>query len=235
MNVFDESILHGVNTLAGRSRVFDAVMAYCSVGDLVKGGVFALLIWWLWFQPTATPERKRNLIVAILGTLPAVAVARGIALSVPFRPRPFFEPELHFVVPYSVDPESLLHWSAFPSDHAAMFVALATGLCFVTRRIGALAVAWVGLVILFPRVYVGAHHPTDILAGALVGVTIALLARMSVAQRGAAQRGAAWIQRQETARPAVFHAGLFLMTWQIADLFVPLRELAHFLKTLAAA
>lgn len=230
MNSFDESTLHGLNAFAGQSRVFDAVMAFLSVADVMKGGLFAVLVWWLWFAPNTRVEHKRDMLIAMLAAVPAIAIARAIALLAPFRPRPFAEPELGFVVPYAVEPNTLMDWSAFPSDHAAMFMAIAVGLMFVNRRIGIASVVYVVIVILLPRIYVGAHHPTDILAGGAIGIVAALAGRLTVF-RGMAD----WALTFETRMPAVFYPGLFVITWQIANLFTPIREFGHFLKTLVAA
>jgi undecaprenyl-diphosphatase len=230
MNSFDQSILLGLNAYAGQSRVFDSVMAFFSVADIAKGGVFCVVIWWLWFARQTRTEQKRDMLIAMMCAVPAIAIARSIALLATFRPRPFAQPELHFVVPYAVEPESLLDWSAFPSDHAAMFMAIAVGLIFVNRRIGWFLVAYALLVILLPRIYVGAHHPTDILAGAAIGIVAAFVGRL-----GLVKRIGDWAMTLETRYPSFFYTGLFLLTWQLASLFTPLREVGHFLKTLVHA
>jgi undecaprenyl-diphosphatase len=49
----------------------------------------------------------------------AILAARILALTLPFRVRPRFEPALHFVVPAG-NVSDLVDWSAFPSDHAAI-------------------------------------------------------------------------------------------------------------------
>jgi len=60
----------------------------------------------------------------------------------------------------------------FPSDHAVLFFALATGLFMAHRKLGIAAYAWVIVAICFPRLYLGIHWPTDVIAGAAVGVAL---------------------------------------------------------------
>ncbi|MFC8427753.1 phosphatase PAP2 family protein [Streptomyces sp. NPDC057253] len=62
-------------------------------------------------------------------------------------------------------------WS-FPSNHAAIAAASAVALLFVSRRLGAWAVA-AALAMAASRVWVGVHYPHDVLAGLAVGAAVA--------------------------------------------------------------
>src|SRR6202049_3526488 len=78
------------------------------------------------------------------GELSAEEQAQGaLAGLLPYRERPFFDPALHFQWPYHVDADQFIRWSSFPSDHAALFSALAMGLFFRNRRAGAVVFAYV--------------------------------------------------------------------------------------------
>src|SRR3954468_1915228 len=69
-------------------------------------------------------------------------------------------------------------WS-FPSNHAAIAAAAAMALWFVSRRLGAVAVA-AACAMAISRVWVGAHYPHDVAAGVVVGVLVAVCAMVAV-------------------------------------------------------
>src|ERR1051325_5119188 len=100
-----------------------------------------------------------------------------------------------------------MQWSAFPSDHAALYVALATGICLVSWRLGLIALIWTTLIVLFPRLYVGAHHPSDLIVGSLIGAVCVCLA-CTRPVRARLQWLIEWADRW----PSFFYPLLFLVT-----------------------
>ncbi|MFK4120887.1 phosphatase PAP2 family protein [Streptomyces longwoodensis] len=69
-------------------------------------------------------------------------------------------------------------WS-FPSNHAVIAVAAAVALLFVSRRLGTLACG-AAVAMAVSRVWIGVHYPHDVLAGVLVGISVALPAMLVV-------------------------------------------------------
>jgi membrane-associated phospholipid phosphatase len=61
---------------------------------------------------------------------------------------------------------------SFPSDHATTAGAVAAGLFLANRRWGIVAVG-LALLMAFTRVYVGAHYPSDVIAGLALGAAVA--------------------------------------------------------------
>ena len=110
-----------------------------------------------------------------IGSFGAVWLALAFAIGVA-RHRPF-ETQL--------GPPSSTH--SFPSGHAATSFACATVLSFYVPRYRVACFGLAALVAL-SRVYNGMHYPTDVLAGALLGVLIALLLLAAVRRRSRRER-----------------------------------------------
>jgi undecaprenyl-diphosphatase len=84
--------------------------------------------------------------------------------------------------PHGYDPlVGLPHSSSFPSGHATMSFACATVLAALEPR-AAPAFFTLAAAIAYSRLYLGVHWPLDVLAGAALGVTTALLL-LAVARR----------------------------------------------------
>jgi undecaprenyl-diphosphatase len=66
--------------------------------------------------------------------------------------------------------------TSFPSGHAASAAAFATGVA-LEHRAGAAAIAPLAAAVGYSRVHVGVHHVSDVVAGAALGVGVALATR----------------------------------------------------------
>jgi undecaprenyl-diphosphatase len=151
-----------------------------------------------------------------------IFIARVLALSLPFRPRPAHNPELVFQLPYGVAATNLEGWSSFPSDHAALLFALVTGIFFISRILGALIAVYLLFIIVLTRIYLGLHYPTDLLAGAILGIAITWVAIRSNLFAYFTKLG----QYLHDNKPALFYPLFFFFTYQIATMFIDLRDLA---------
>ncbi len=75
------------------------------------------------------------------------------------------------------------HTTSFPSGHSASAAAFAAGVALESPRWGA-ALAPVAASVAFSRVYTGVHYPSDVLAGAALGLGAALAVRGLAPTRG---------------------------------------------------
>ncbi|MEP7297096.1 MAG: phosphatase PAP2 family protein [Burkholderiales bacterium] len=153
----------------------------------------------------------------------AAAVSVLLTKILPLRLRPVFDPTLNLGM-LQVTPD----WarvSSLPSDHAALFVAMACGLIFVSRKWGWLALVDVVLFVCVPRAYVGLHYFWDLVAGAAIGVVFAWLCNTEFFRTRVSER----LMKLEASNAAVFYGAMFALTTQIADLFHDARQAAGLL------
>lgn len=223
----DFKLVEFINGFAQQNWIFDKIISDITHMPLIKGGVFVAALWWMWFS-TKTPQRlsaegNRMFVVrSIVGGFVAIALGRCLQQAMPERLRPMHNPQqLGFQLPYGENPGSLQDWSSFPSDHATLFFALSTAIFLWSRAWGAVAFLWSLVIVCMPRIYMGYHYPSDIVIGAVLGVsTMVVVHRIAVPSRTFDV-----IKRYEAAYPAAFYAFAFVITYQIATLFDDVRQL----------
>jgi undecaprenyl-diphosphatase len=104
-----------------------------------------------------------------------------------------------------------------------LIAALVVAVLLLNRLIGMLAVIWAVCIVLLPRVYLGLHYPSDIVAGAALGAVI-----MVTAQRLAApQELAPVLMRLEDEHRGLAHGAFFAFSYLCATMFSDLRELVQ--------
>ena len=163
MGDLDLKLLRWMRTHGHTRAVEDAAVALGKAGN--NG-----LVWFLLGAALAIIDNDRWeswLICALLGPF-AIGLNYAIKLAVR-RPRPVLEG----LPPLGGAPSSL----SFPSAHAFSSFAVATAMFRVDpATAGAFAVA---AAISLGRPYLGMHYPSDVLAGALLGVALGLIVPLS--------------------------------------------------------
>jgi undecaprenyl-diphosphatase len=138
---------------------------------LGKGWVLIwLLLSWVW--ATGRPARGRPALVAILAlllVLPTIPSLKVLAQ----RPRPADIVKVHS---RAEDRIALIRSWSFPSGDAAAVFAVATALAPFVRRQWSIILFTISSIIGILRVVVLAHYPSDVCAGAAIGMLISRLA-----------------------------------------------------------
>ena len=224
MNSFDSNVVSFLNDFARHWKSFDQLMVFAANSPVVKGGLIVACLWWLWFRrESRDPSRRDHVIATVLTAIVAVLVARLLAGTLPFRDRPMASAAQHFVRPYGARGHGLESWNSFPSDHAVLFFALAAGLYRAHRPFGIAGLLWAAIVVSFPRVYLGLHWPTDIIAGAALGIAFGWLGTARVVCDTIRERVLPWSETY----PSAFYAAAFLVMFEIMILFGDAREGLH--------
>ncbi|WP_368623840.1 phosphatase PAP2 family protein [Paraburkholderia sp. BR13444] len=189
-----------------------------------KGLVLIPLLWWMWFQRGDRREWRREMVLAtLLSGLLALFVGRLLTHWLPFRVRPVFSSELHLRFAGRVIGDAQLStWSSFPSDHAMLWMAIATGIFLVWRAVGVLVLIYAVLVICVPRAYLGFHYPSDLLVGALIGAGITYLMTRDAIRVRYATPALRWMERY----PGPSASLAFMLCLELATQFDELRKLA---------
>lgn len=151
------------------SRVLDETMpvvSYLGVWWLGSGVLVAVVLW----------RRSRACLLAGLAYGVAGGASIGLKIVVT-RPRP--DPLLGAIVrhpPAAGMEGALLSWeyTSFPSAHTTAVFAAATLIAHYLPRYRACAYG-VASAVGLSRVYLGVHYPTDVLAGAMLGVGLTKL------------------------------------------------------------
>jgi undecaprenyl-diphosphatase len=154
-----------INGPAGHHTALDTAM-----GDAANWAVPVFIgivaVWFILGWALGRPVERRGAVLALLAAGGALLVNQML-IRIWDRPRPFLAHPVHVLVSRSTD-------SSFPSDHAAASIAIAVAVLLLHRRIGLLVLA-TAVLVCFSRVYVGAHYPGDVLAGAAIGLGVTLL------------------------------------------------------------
>jgi undecaprenyl-diphosphatase len=215
-----------LNSCAGRWWTLDRFAKFLQSNDLAQGLFSIAVFYYVWFQPrefestAQTVERRQQLLFTLFMCIPAVLTARAAALLLPYRMRPIFNPALHLHLAHTFDPQLLISWSSFPSDHAVFYFTLATGIFLISRKAGLLLYLHAVLVICLPRLYLGVHYPSDILTGALLGCGFGY----STQWRGLRSLATQPAFRLRERSMGVFHAALFYFAYETAHMYEDLRR-----------
>ncbi|NOX81729.1 MAG: phosphatase PAP2 family protein [Alphaproteobacteria bacterium] len=205
---------------------FTQAVIYLADSYLLKGGVLIALLF-----IAAAPARRRffssdNLHIPRTAgaVLISTLVSRMLQLILPHRDRPFTAQVSEYV------DAGYVGMSSFPSDHAVLMTTIATAIFIRNRTLGLIAFGWTLAAILAPRIYLGLHHPSDILAGVALGAGICWAVMRAPAPPGFRT----WVETLETKYPAPLYLLAFLFAFETARNFGDARAVARMVLDMVA-
>jgi undecaprenyl-diphosphatase len=213
-------VIHAFNAVAGRSQLLDRGIHALTSRDLLQGAVFVALIWYLWFDTPDVGVRARLLTGNLAATLGGM-LSRLLQIVLPTHLRPLHTPSLGFVMPMGVQPDTLNHFDAFPSDHGAVLFGLAIVIYRLRPRLGGFAIVW-ATIVSASRIYEGYHYPSDVVGS----IGLALIVVSVFDNHWLTDLAHRLLVFEQTWRPT-FYLLAFLVTYQIATLFDDVREIGR--------
>ena len=169
----DSEIVLWLNQWVGRFPALDAVQKVV-VSDYFIPVSMSLCLLAMWFAGKDPDSRDANQ-RAVLRALIAIAFANLAVLTLNqhyFRERPFVDHELTLLFYQPTD-------SSFPSNPAAVGFAIASSMWQGRPKLGLFLYGFAALWGL-SRIFAGVFYPSDVVAGALLGVAISHLVAVAL-------------------------------------------------------
>lgn len=159
MSHIDYSIFQIINHFAISERFLNPLMIF--LAEKAEYLFFAGIIFY-WFYRKS--QNRKMVIEAILAACVALSINGEIGHFF-YRNRPFVTHHVNWLIPHVKN-------ASFPSDHATAAFVIATAIWIWKKRDG-----WMWLVlaagIALSRVWTGVHYPLDVIAGMLIGTSVA--------------------------------------------------------------
>jgi len=257
LSQLNDQLLLLINSVAGRSWLFDSIVAFFLDNDLAKAGVIGgcfLAAWYGGKSVDSTNARRKILITTLIAAVFVITTTKVLSKTI-FLPRPEIQSQKIYrlegdqlvemkrmPVRVMLDENSQKDYRAllsgeietndlgsFPSDHAGFFIAISLGIWLASRRLGLLALGWSIFVILAGKMISGQHTPLDVAAGATVAI-----AELAVVQYVVRKRLDGWLDKLSglTLRySALSSAIVFLIAFEVSSTMIHIRA---FLGLLAA-
>ena len=157
------SLFFKIFSLSGKSGFLDQLMIF---GAEIL--VFVTLMATLLLVLRGGSREKKAVILIVIGIIVAEILVR-LTKTFYAEPRPF---TTYDIIPLITRPQD----ATFPSGHTAIMTVVAVSYAFYKSRFAPfffVLMLWVG----FARIFVGVHHPLDILGGIIFGLVSTILAR----------------------------------------------------------
>ena len=172
----DSAIFHFFNNFSGHYKALDWLGIFFA--QYSQYALVLLLLTFFFWAVLDGAKKRQAILLGFAAAIFARYIVKSIILLVDERARPFVVfPDVHPLIATAVSE----NFQSFPSGHAIFFFALSTVLFRYHRKLGSWFFA-ASAVMGIARVFVGVHWPSDIVAGAVLGIVIGFLADESYAR-----------------------------------------------------
>jgi membrane-associated phospholipid phosphatase len=167
--------------LLGGHPLFDRCVE-SGIHHNVLGGVWyaaALFILWSRAVRPGGEFARRRILTTLAGTLIAIlfTLLAGALIS---WPPPYHHPHLYPIYSQYFEPNP--NTNSFPSQSTTVYTCIAAGIYSLNRPAGMLLWGAVALLVALPRMYVGGHYLSDVIAGLILGLAGYIIARRGLEQ-----------------------------------------------------
>ncbi len=163
---YDIKIFQALNGLANHSKILDLLGIF-----FAEYFLYLLILFLLFFLFWPKKDRIKNRAMVLISLAAAFFARYGVKSIILLfyeRPRPYMNlPSVHKLI--SVNP--IENFQSFPSGHTIFLFALSTVIYFFNKKLGIFFLVC-SAIIAVARIFVGVHWPSDILAGAVLGIII---------------------------------------------------------------
>jgi membrane-associated phospholipid phosphatase len=221
---FNRPLAIAISSFGGDRQVSNALALGLAYPTL-QGVVVVSLLWCCWFS-SIKAELRARLAGGAFAAVFAGFVAHILNRILPTSPKPIFDPAIDLHVPSVVDKMNTLGATSFvgahtfPSERATLFAGLAIAIFLVRPRLGLIALGCT-MAPELSRIYLGLHNLNDIIGSLSLAAALVWIAQIE----WGSELGFRLI-RWETSSAATFYMCAFVASYQIADGFQALRELA---------
>lgn len=167
--------------LLGTHPPFDFVVQ-SAIRHGVLGGFWygmALFVFWVRGKSSGQDRVQRRILTTLVGSLIAILFSVLAEHAVDHMP-PSRHPDLAGLFPNYMETNPNLN--SFPSQSATVYTCIAAGIYSLNRPAGIVLWGALALLVALPRMYIGGHYLSDVIAGVILGLAGYIIARRGLEQ-----------------------------------------------------